>query len=132
MPEGSKIHPVFHVSQLKLAINPQEQVLDLPQVCLGPDQIELEPAEVLDKRYDSRGVLELLVTWVGKSSADNTWLPYQEFVEQFPDYKLEGKLGFVGGGIDRFKKAYFRRKKGKEVRRERERSDVAGAVGSSE
>ena len=32
---------------------------------------------------------------------------------RFPSYKLEGKLGFDGRGIDRYHQAYVRKKKGK-------------------
>ena len=39
---------------------------------------------------------------------------YQEFHACFPSYQLEGKLDFVGGSIDRFRKVYIRKKGGKE------------------
>ena len=34
-----------------------------------------------------------------------------EFVERFPSYKLEGKLGFDGRSIDRCHKVFVRRNK---------------------
>lgn len=128
LPSHSRIHPVFHVSQLKIALNPQEQVLDLPRVCLGGYQEDWLPSDVIDKRYDSGGRLELLVTWRGKPAEENSWMSYLHFIEQFPSYKLEGKLGFVGGSIDRYKVAYYRRRKGKEIAEE---DDVENTVEDS-
>lgn len=39
-----KIHRVFHVSQLKL----QEQVFELPSLCLGLNQKDLVSSDVVD------------------------------------------------------------------------------------
>ena len=113
LPDDARIHPVFHVSQLKLAVGQQVQCSVLPPGCLTAADELVVPEDVLDKRYNVTGELELLVKWQDKSSLENSWVSYQEFITCFPDYQLEGKLDFVGGSIDRYKKVYYRKKKGK-------------------
>ena len=62
--------------------------------------------------------------WKNRSSLENSWMLYQEFHACFPSYQLEGKLDFVGGSIDRFKKVYIRREGGKEQVEPGEESEV--------
>lgn len=69
----------------------------LPPVCLEEAFTELVPEDVLAKRYTGEGNTELLVRWQGKSEVDDSWMSSVEFVQRFPSYKLEGKLGFGGG-----------------------------------
>lgn len=125
LPSELKIHHVFHVSQLKQALGSKDHSVALPPVCIGDVLFELEPEELVEKRYNASGELELLVKWANKEALENSWMLYAEFVSRFPDFKLEDKLGFVGGSIDRYQRAYFRRKKNKEVE-----ADVAGVVGN--
>lgn len=61
LPKGSRIHPVFHVSQLKKALGDNHVVSMLPQDCLGEKFDEWIPEDVLAKRYDDQGRMELLV-----------------------------------------------------------------------
>ncbi|KAF2602552.1 hypothetical protein F2Q70_00025394 [Brassica cretica] len=51
-------------------------------------------ADVLAKRYDDEGYLELLVKWVHCPSHENSWVSNGEFVEHYPHFKLEDKLDF--------------------------------------
>lgn len=110
LPAGSRIHDVFHISQLKKALG-NHTVVSLPSVCLGKKFDHLIPLDVLAKRFDETGCLELLIRWKDRSSVDDSWLSSKEFVARFPSYKLEGKLGFDGGSIDRYHQAYVRKKK---------------------
>ncbi|CDY47116.1 BnaC04g13730D [Brassica napus] len=52
------------------------------------------PENVLAKRYDDEGYLELLVKWVHCPSHENSWVSNGEFVEHYPHFKLEDKLDF--------------------------------------
>jgi hypothetical protein len=68
LPAGSSIHPVFHVSQLKLklgrAVAPISQ---LPPITTQ-GVVQAEPEEVLDRRtrkVHNRAMVELLVRWQG-------------------------------------------------------------------
>lgn len=61
----SKIHLVFHVSQLKVVIGSNHVVLPLPSQLTDVDGLVIQPEEVVDTRYNNRGCLELLIKWVG-------------------------------------------------------------------
>ncbi|GJS87513.1 retrotransposable element Tf2 [Tanacetum coccineum] len=64
--ENSQIHPVFHVSQLKLCKGTNHQVGILPQC--GPDEVlSVEPEAIIAKRLGklhNKAVLYVLVKWV--------------------------------------------------------------------
>jgi len=72
LPEHSRIHPVFHVSQLKPCLGPGQQVLpSLPH----PDSILQVPVDVLQRRVRARGlsiVVQGLVQWSGGSAEEAT------------------------------------------------------------
>ena len=63
LPESSKIHPVFHVSQLKPVVGATDVVTPLPPVLSASEDLVIEPDTILDRRYDDQGYLELLVRW---------------------------------------------------------------------
>ena len=128
LPVESKIHFVFHISQIKKALGVHTQVQQLPPVCLGEVAGELDPEDVLAKRYNMKGEFELLVHWRDSTDLDDSWITSREFVACFPSYKLEGKLGFDGRGIDRYHKVYVRRKNNRVA--EQSKDDVAEDVGS--
>ena len=76
LPAGSKIHPVVHVSQLKMQVPPATSVsADLASVCSDPTQAGL-PQKVLERRSILRGtkiVPRLLIQWDGFPSELATW-----------------------------------------------------------
>ena len=113
LPPEARIHPVFHVSQLKLALGVHEQSEVLPPGCIVDSDVPVEPENIFDTHYGPKGELELLIRWVGNSSLEDSWMDYMEFTSCFPDYQLEGKLNFDGGSIDRYKRVYYRKKKNK-------------------
>ena len=98
LPEVARVHPVFHISQLKLALGPHDQSKFLPPGCIVEEEDHVLPEDVLDKRYGTQGELELLIHWQGKPSLEDFWMSYEEFRACFPTYQLEGKLDFDGGG----------------------------------
>ena len=67
------------------------------------------PSASRAKRFNGQGEMELLVSWMGKSQVEDSWMLSREFVECFPSFKLECKLGFDGRGIDRYHNTYYRR-----------------------
>jgi hypothetical protein len=76
LPEGSKIHNVFHVSCLKKAVGQQISTSEeLPPLDEG-GQLELVPKEVLEQREPrlrNRVIRECLVRWRGLLVEDATW-----------------------------------------------------------
>lgn len=97
LPEGSKIHPVFHVSQLKQVLGEHHQVIPLPDVLNAVNEFVIVPESVSDTRYNDEGFLEALVHWQGLPSHEDTWEIAKELKRQFPALALEDKLRLEGG-----------------------------------
>lgn len=84
LPESSSIHPVFHVSQLKLAVPSTVQVT--PNV---PDDIELPrvPEKVLQRRMYTRGLRprrQVLIKWSRWPESLATWEDLDNLQRAFP------------------------------------------------
>lgn len=102
LPPTSKVHPVFHVSLLKKAVQaPTEPVLP-PELELGQEDI-LMPKRVLTTRLiqDQQDELEQwLIHWDGQEEEDATWEDASMIQGQFPELSLEDKTHFEGGSND--------------------------------
>lgn len=100
LPPETKIHPVFHVSQLKLFRGTSSQpYIPLPVTTheLGPI---LQPVAVLQLRKIVQGnhtVKQILVQWEHLSAAEATWENYAKFKQQFPNCHLKDKVEIKGG-----------------------------------
>lgn len=86
LPESSNIHPVFHVSLLKKAIEQQAVNPELP--CL-PDSTDSpkEPIAILDRRViynQGAPIIQVLVQWSNLHSDNNTWEYLPDVLKQFP------------------------------------------------
>ncbi|KAL4318769.1 hypothetical protein GQ457_18G015560 [Hibiscus cannabinus] len=103
LPEGSRIHPVFHVSLLKKKLgDTHSSNSELPLVTDG--EIIMEPECILDSRWikqGSRFVEESLVQWKHLSSEDATWENTHQLRDKFPSLNLEDKVPLAGGSIDK-------------------------------
>ncbi|GMI77062.1 hypothetical protein HRI_001375500 [Hibiscus trionum] len=88
LPSGSRIHPVFHVSQLKKQVGTEEIQAHLPLI--GPDGgISKEPVRILDRRIGKKGnraVTEVLVEWTNTFPEDATWEVLYQLQQQFPEF----------------------------------------------
>jgi hypothetical protein len=76
LPEGSKIHNVFHVSCLKKAVGQHVTTSEELPPLDEEGQLELVPEEVLEHREHrlrSRIIRECLVRWRGLPVEDATW-----------------------------------------------------------
>jgi hypothetical protein len=102
LPDHAKIHPVFHVSQLKpFKGDTQEQYLPLPLTMteVGP---LIHPVEVLQARTIMRGeqkIHQVLTQWEHCPEAEATWEDYDTLQQKFPQLNLEDKVVFNGDGI---------------------------------
>jgi hypothetical protein len=95
LPVGARIHDVFHVGLLKAFHGePPARAPELPPIQHG--RVLVEPSTVLKGRI-ARGRRELLVRWKGTLAAETSWVPLEDFVQQFPEYQLEDKLIVQGG-----------------------------------
>ncbi|GMI82927.1 hypothetical protein HRI_001962000 [Hibiscus trionum] len=88
LPDNSRVHPVFHVSQLKKHIGSDLAHADLP--IIGPDRsISKEPFKILERRIERRGdraVTEVLVEWTNSFPKDATWEVLHQLQAQFPNF----------------------------------------------
>ena len=107
LPEGSQIHPVFHVSQLKKRIGKQIATPTLPLVGLE-GEIKAEPVVVLDRRLINRNgspVAQVLIRWSNLPDQAATWEDYLYIRRKFPDFDVErsprGQGVFGGEGTDK-------------------------------
>lgn len=96
LPRHFKIHPVFHISLLKLAV--RDPLHDAPTPVVQPEvrieeQVEEPPvvAEILEKRTRPNGIEEFRVRWEGYGPEYNTWelrsdlLSYADKLRAFED-----------------------------------------------
>ncbi|GJZ49966.1 transposon ty3-I gag-pol polyprotein [Tanacetum coccineum] len=90
LPGYSQIHPVFHVSQLKLCKGTNHQVGVLPHC--GPDGVlSVELEAIIGRRLgklNNKAVLYVLVKWVNQTKEDATWELYTDLIQRFPQMEL--------------------------------------------
>ncbi|WVY97031.1 hypothetical protein V8G54_029182 [Vigna mungo] len=103
LPGHSRIHPVFHVSLLKRAIQPTTPVQPIPSALTEDLMLEVYPEELHDVRTSSTGDLEVLLKWQHLPSIENSWESATTINTEFLAFHLEDKAKLHGGGIDRFK-----------------------------
>lgn len=100
LPLCSRIHPVFHVSQLKQKIGSKYLTADsLPQVDTTGMFIVI-PIAVLGTRItlrDNQHVSQVLIQWSGLSPEDTSWQDCSHIRSQFPKFILEDKDLSKGG-----------------------------------
>ena len=90
LPEGARIHDVFHVSVLKpLRGPPPSTVPALPPLRHGRPL--LRPERVLRASL-RRGAWHVLVQWVDLPVSDSTWELVDEFRAAHPSFQLEDEL----------------------------------------
>ncbi|XP_070662801.1 uncharacterized protein [Malus domestica] len=91
LPEGTKIHPVFHVSKLKNKLC--TDVVDgatLPQVT-DDGLFQAIPKAVLTRMMYKKGTVagvQLLIQWVDHDDSEATWDDYETFTMKFPDFQV--------------------------------------------
>ena len=126
LPDDCKIHPVFHVSQLKPVLGKNHIVTELPSTLNESAEFVLQPEALASYRYDDEGFLEVSVQWKGLPVHEISWMRVKDLKRDFPEFELEDKLGLIGGGNDKPWRVYYRKKK-EAVRREEENKEVASA-----
>ncbi|GJV37156.1 retrotransposon-related protein [Tanacetum coccineum] len=90
LPDHVKIHPVFHISQLKKCRSEAVNMGTFP--CNDNGLLAVEPQAVLDRRMqkkNNKAVVYLLIQWLNGTKDDATWEPAEEFIKRFPDFSLD-------------------------------------------
>lgn len=101
LPAEARIHPTFHVSQLKRAMGESTTPVSLPPQLTVEGVLEAQPEEVLDARMNAgTGQREVLVRWKDLPMSDCTWESAEKMAKQFPNLDLEDKVSFNGGSND--------------------------------
>ncbi|CAA0839973.1 Unknown protein, partial [Striga hermonthica] len=93
LPEGSKLHPVFHVSCLKKFHGTEICSSTLPLLHKGVSIPT--PQAVLDSRIKD-GLKEILIHWEGLSPADASWESAEHMQLRYPQFALEDKRSSKG------------------------------------
>lgn len=89
LPAGTRLHPTFHISQLKKRIGSHVASVTLPVVHSDSGHVLLMPKRVLDRRLiqrNGRAVPQLLIKWLNTTEEDSTWEDYNKFALQFPRF----------------------------------------------
>ena len=89
LPEEAKIHPVFHISQLKRKLGHNIQVHN--QVPSHVVEVIKEPDSILDRRMVKRfgkATSEVLIKWKQLPLEEATWENYWELIKKFPAFDL--------------------------------------------
>lgn len=98
LPEGSTVHPVFHVSLLRQALKPGTQVfVSLP----SETDVLAVPQKVLATRLRKKTnqvVTQNLIQWSNGDEASATWEDREELRARFPGAAAWGQAVSRGGG----------------------------------
>jgi hypothetical protein len=97
LPEGARIHDVFHVGVLKpFRGQPPSTSPGLPPLHNG--RLLHQPAAALRAQL-RRGAWHVLIQWTDMAESDASWELLDDFKARFPDFQLEDKL-FLEEGRD--------------------------------
>lgn len=89
LPIGSRVHNVFHVSQLKKKLGNTKVVqITLPGVNEAGEW-EAKPINILERKLVRKGlqpVVKVLVQWEHSGPEEATWEVWDKFVKKYPDF----------------------------------------------
>ncbi|WVZ14135.1 hypothetical protein V8G54_011701 [Vigna mungo] len=112
LPDTARIHPVFHASQLKIAIG-AKSVAKGATTDLQMEGPTYWPIRVLDRKQQQKEETseQVLIEWNEGGVDGATWEDRVTIQEQFPEFNLGDKVDLQDGGNVRGWKVYVRRKK---------------------
>ncbi|GJV56012.1 retrotransposable element Tf2 [Tanacetum coccineum] len=89
LPQDSQVHPVFHVSQLKLYKGSSHKIGVLHH-CGLTGLLSAEPVAILDRRLakvNNRAVAYVLVKWSNHIDKDATWENYVDLIQRYLEFE---------------------------------------------
>nr|GEY89491.1 hypothetical protein [Tanacetum cinerariifolium] len=92
LPPTAQIHPVFHVSQLKLFKGDPLAVQEVLPKCDPNGHLACVPIKVLERRMikeHNKLVVYVLIQWSYGSQADATWELATNLKKRFPDFSFD-------------------------------------------
>jgi len=94
LPEDSKIHDVFHVSQLKPFVADYTLVFSELPFTTDIEATAAMPEKVLEHRLVKRGnaaIPHVLIQWTGLPTTSTTWEDYNVICKRFPQAPAWGQ-----------------------------------------
>ncbi|GKC07267.1 reverse transcriptase [Tanacetum coccineum] len=91
LPSRSQVHPVFHVSQLKLCRGNSFKMGLLPH-CGKGGLFAVEPESILDRRIgklNNKAAVYVLVKWVNHNEEGATWELAEDLLKRFPNFSID-------------------------------------------
>nr|ACY01928.1 hypothetical protein [Beta vulgaris] len=95
LPLGAKLHPVFHISQLKKAVGSLQSSPTIPPQLTNDLVLDAQPESLLNIRSHPQKpaeVTEVLIKWLNLPAFEATWEDAALFNARFPDFHLEDKV----------------------------------------
>ncbi|XP_026394978.1 uncharacterized protein LOC113289790 [Papaver somniferum] len=99
LPSYARIHPVFHVSQLKKHIGLKHTLVPTLPVVDHEGAIIMMPEKILQTRQVLQGgrlVKQVLLQWTNSSPENTTWEALSDVKAHYPKFILEDKDSFEG------------------------------------
>jgi hypothetical protein len=100
LPEGSLIHPVFHISQLKaFTLDYTPVYADLPKIS-DLTASATEPEAILERRLVKKGntsIPQVKIKWTNLSADAATWEDYHVVKKRFPSSSAWGQASSLEG-----------------------------------
>ena len=108
LPPQMRVHPVFHVSQLKLYRKPKDTTRSYSKpdpIVISTGEEEFEVEEIINHRKRRRGrktTIEYLICWKGYPAHEMTWEPTENVknaLEKITEYygRIEGNTSLKDG-----------------------------------
>ena len=101
LPTDCRVHPVFHVSQLKHVVGNHPIETTLPDTLAAFEKPPYESEAILSDRLIVRGghsIPQLLLQWKGRSVEEASWVDHDEIASQFPSFSFGDKASVSKGG----------------------------------
>lgn len=103
LPEEAKIHPTFHVSQLKKAVGETRESLPLPPQLNREGELLVVPEGVIATHvHAGTGQKEVFIKWQGLPDHECSWEWVAAIKKKFLNFNLEDKVNFAGDGNDTY------------------------------